>query len=55
MKIRNINKKDFENKIHSLLSIIGKEREEGTKVKEYNEELLANFKKIFQLREERKK
>lgn len=52
VKIKKISKKDMENKIHELLSVIGKEREEGTKVKEYNEVLVNNFKKIFQLEEE---
>ncbi|MBA7567419.1 hypothetical protein ES708_09130 [subsurface metagenome] len=52
VKIKNIDKKDMENKIHELLSILGKEREEGTKVKEYDEELLDNFIEIFQLEEE---
>ena len=52
IKIKNISKKDMENKIHNLLSVIGKERLEGTKVKEYNEELINNFKQIFQLEEE---
>jgi len=52
IKINNIDKKNVENKIHDLLSVIGKEREEGTKVKEYDKELVNNFKKIFQLEEE---
>ncbi|MFX1591979.1 MAG: exonuclease SbcCD subunit D [Promethearchaeota archaeon] len=52
IKIKNISKKDIENKIHNLLSLLGKEREEGTKVKEYNEDLLNNFNQIFQLEEE---
>ena len=52
VKIKNINKKDMENKIHELLSILGKEREENTKVKEYDEGLIDDFKKIFQLEEE---
>jgi len=52
IKIKGLNKKDLENKIHSLLSILGKEREEGTKVKDYDEELITNFKSIFQLSKE---
>ena len=52
IKIKSISKKDMENKIHNLLLVIGKERGEGTKVKEYNEELVNNFKQIFQLEEE---
>lgn len=52
IKIKDIDKEDMENKIHELLSILGKEREEGTKVKEYDEELIDNFKEIFQLEEE---
>ncbi len=49
INIKNVSKKDLENKIHNLLSIIGKEREEGTKVKEYDDNLITNFKSIFQL------
>lgn len=52
VKIKNINRKDMENKIHELLSILGKERDEGTKVKEYDEGLIEDFEKIFQLEEE---
>ena len=52
VKIKNVDKKDMENKIHELLSILGKEREENTKVKEYDEGLIDNFKEIFQLEEE---
>ena len=52
IKINNIDKKNVENKIHDLLSVIGKEREEGTKVKEYNKDLVNYFKIIFQLEEE---
>jgi len=49
INIKSINKKDLENKIHNLLSILGEEREEGAKVKDYDEELITNFKKIFEL------
>jgi len=52
IKIENLDKKNVENKIHDLLSAIGKEREEGTKVKVYDKELVNYFKKIFQLEEE---
>jgi len=52
IKIKNIDEKNIENKIHGLLSVIGKEREEGTKVKEYDQEIVNNFKKIFHLEEE---
>ncbi len=52
IKIENVDKKNVENKIHDLLSVIGKEREEGTKVKEYDKELVNYFKIIFQLEEE---
>ena len=41
----------MENRIHNLLLVAGKERGEGTKVKEYNDELVNNFKQIFQLEE----
>jgi exonuclease SbcD len=49
VKIASFSKDDIEPKIHALLTVLGKEREEGTKVKEYNEDILNNFKKIFQL------
>lgn len=52
IKIKNISKKEIEYKIHNLLSILGKERGEGTKVKEYNENLVNYFNQIFQLEEE---
>ncbi|MFX1366481.1 MAG: exonuclease SbcCD subunit D [Promethearchaeota archaeon] len=52
IKIVNLDKKDLENKIHDFLSIIGKEREEGTKVKDYDKDLVNSFKKVFQLEEE---
>ncbi|MFX1235543.1 MAG: exonuclease SbcCD subunit D, partial [Promethearchaeota archaeon] len=47
--IKNVTKKDLENRIHELIAIIGKEREEGTKVKDYNDLLVTNFKRIFQI------
>ncbi|MFX0031843.1 MAG: exonuclease SbcCD subunit D [Candidatus Hermodarchaeota archaeon] len=53
LNIKNISKKSLENKVHELLGIIGKEREEGMKVKDYNELLIANFTKIFQLVEDK--
>ncbi len=50
--IKNLTKKDVENKIHELLTVMGKEREEEMRVRDYNEYLEENFKKIFQLEEE---
>jgi len=52
IKIKNLSKKDIEYKIHNLLSVLGKERGEGTKVKEYAEDLIKNFNHIFQLEDE---
>ncbi len=52
IKIKNVSKNDMENKIHNLLLVTGKERGEGAKVKEYNEDLLKNFKQIFQFEED---
>ncbi|MFX1497168.1 MAG: exonuclease SbcCD subunit D [Promethearchaeota archaeon] len=51
--IKNIRKKDLENRIHQLLTAIGEEREEGMKVKDYNELLITNFKRIFQINEKK--
>ena len=48
-QVAGISKKQLERKIHDLISILGKEREEGTKVREYNDEILKNFIKIFDL------
>ncbi len=50
--IKNLTKKDVENKIHELLTVLGKEREEEMRVRDYNEYLEENFKRIFQLEEE---
>lgn len=50
-KIRNITKNNMEQKIHRILGAIGIEREEGAKVKEYNEEVLDKFLTIFDLHE----
>lgn len=52
-KIKNLSKKDFENRTHQLLTVIGKEREEGMKVKDYNELLITNFKMIFKINEKK--
>lgn len=50
-KIEGITKEQLEHNIHDLLEAIGKERKEGTKVKEYNEDLIESFINIFQLKE----
>jgi len=50
--IKNITKSNMEKKIHQVLDAMGIEREEGKKVKDYNEELLNRFLAIFDLLEE---
>ncbi len=47
--MKKTSKKDMENKIHGILEVLGTDREEGTQVREYNEELLHQFLKIFDL------
>jgi len=47
--MKKTSKKDMENKIHGILEVLGTDREEGTQVREYNEELLLQFLKIFDL------
>ena len=47
--MKKTSKKDMENKIHGILEVLGTDRKEGTQVREYNEELLAQFLKIFDL------
>jgi DNA repair exonuclease SbcCD nuclease subunit len=47
--MKKTSKKDMENKIHGILEVLGIDREEGTQVREYNEELLHQFLKIFDL------
>lgn len=49
IKIQNLSKVQIEKKIYILFEILGKEREEGTKVKEYENEIKQNFLKIFEL------
>lgn len=53
IRIKSVNKKDMEDKIHNLLEILGKEREEGTMVKDYDNEMRNNFEKLFQLDKKR--
>jgi len=50
--IKNISKKQMNNKIHEVLEAISIDREEGKKVNEYNEELLQKFCVILGLHEE---
>ena len=50
--LKKISKKDMENKIHEILGVLGIDREEGTKVNVYNEELLQKFLGIFNLSDE---
>ena len=47
--LKKISKKDMENKIHRILEALGADREEGTQVREYSEELLNQFLEIFDL------
>lgn len=47
--MKKTSKKDMENKIHGILEVLGTDREEGTQVREYNEDLLRQFLKIFDL------
>ena len=47
--MKKTSKKDMENKIHRILEALGTDREEGTQVREYNEELLNQFLEIFDL------
>ena len=47
--MKKTSKKDMENKIHGILEVLGTDREEGTQVREYNEELLRQFLKIFDI------
>ncbi|KKK60823.1 hypothetical protein LCGC14_3020520, partial [marine sediment metagenome] len=35
---------------HGILEVLGTNREEGTQVREYNEEILHKFLKIFDLK-----
>ena len=49
---KKISKKDMENKIHEILGVLGTDREEGTKVNEYNIDLLQKFLGIFNLNDE---
>ena len=48
--MKKISKKDMENKIHGILEVLGTNREEGAQVREYNEEILQKFLKIFDLK-----
>lgn len=47
--MKKTSKKDMENKIHKILEVLGTDREEGTQVRDYNEELLRQFLKVFDL------
>ena len=51
-EIVKISKKQLEERIHKLLSAIGTDRKEGTRVREYQEELVQNFIEIFDLEKE---
>ncbi|MFX0175198.1 MAG: exonuclease SbcCD subunit D [Candidatus Hodarchaeota archaeon] len=54
-RIKKISKDIMENKIHEILEVLGIEREEGQKVKEYNEDLLQKFLAIFDIADEEDK
>lgn len=51
-KIKNVSKDIMKNKIHEILEALGSEREEGQKVKEYNDDLLQRFLAIFDMNDE---
>ncbi|MFW9938533.1 MAG: exonuclease SbcCD subunit D [Candidatus Thorarchaeota archaeon] len=51
-KIKNISKEIMETKIHEILEALGNEREEGQKVKEYNDDLIQKFLTIFDITDE---
>jgi DNA repair exonuclease SbcCD nuclease subunit len=48
-QVKGISKEKLEPKIHTLLTALGNERVEGTKVGEYKDELIESFIKIFDL------
>jgi len=47
---KNLTKKDLINNIHRLFEAMGKEREENSKVKDYETNLIEEFEKIFNLK-----
>lgn len=51
-EIKGISKKKLEDMIHRLLLAIGEDRDEGTKVREYQQGLIQNFVEIFNLEKE---
>ncbi|TFF94242.1 MAG: DNA repair exonuclease [Promethearchaeota archaeon] len=52
IKIKDLSSDHIENKIHKVLEILGKERAEGAKVMEYENELIQNFEDIFEINNE---
>ncbi|MFO7795125.1 MAG: DNA repair exonuclease [Promethearchaeati archaeon] len=52
IKIKSLSSDLIENKIHKVLEILGKERAEGAKVMEYENELIQNFEDIFDINNE---
>ena len=51
-EIKDISKKQLEDRIHKLLLAIGVDREEGTNVGDYKDGLIQNFIEIFNLKKE---
>ncbi|MFX1558134.1 MAG: exonuclease SbcCD subunit D [Promethearchaeota archaeon] len=51
-KIKNISKEIMETRIHEILEALGDEREEGQKVKEYNDDLIQKFLTTFDITDE---
>lgn len=49
IKLKSLPPKQIENNLHELLEAIGKERDEGTKVIEYEKDLIENFSNIFEI------
>jgi len=49
IKIKELSSDQIENNIHKVLEILGKERDEGSKVIEYERDLIDNFKNIFEI------
>lgn len=51
IKIKELSSDQIENNIHKALEILGKERDEGTKVIEYENELIDNFTNIYEIKD----
>ncbi|TXT61816.1 MAG: putative DNA repair exonuclease SbcD [Promethearchaeota archaeon] len=51
LKFQDLSDKEVIDNIHNLFEVMGKEREENSKVKDYEQHLIEEFDKIFNLRE----